>query len=84
MATSKTNVHKITYVPVFYMTLGLHDLMGANTLLRPLEEAGPENLNFFGAKWHLLRSMPFQGPKRYFQGHPFQWHLQCIRPHQNH
>jgi hypothetical protein len=30
-------------------------LMGANPLLEPLEGAVPENLNFFGAKWHPLR-----------------------------
>jgi hypothetical protein len=42
-------------------------LMGANPLLEPLEGAVPENLNFFGAKWHLLR-FALSGPKKAFTG----------------
>jgi hypothetical protein len=40
-------------------------LMRTNPLLRPLEGVGPENLNFFGIKWHSFRaqkSLSFQGP----------------------
>jgi hypothetical protein len=32
-------------------------LMLANPLLRPLEGRGPENLNFFGPKWHFFRAL---------------------------
>jgi hypothetical protein len=39
-------------------------LIGENPLLGPLEGVVPENLDFFGPKWHLLRSWPFQGPKK--------------------
>jgi hypothetical protein len=39
-------------------------LMQANPLLGPLEEVGPKILYFFGPKWHLLRSLTFQGPKK--------------------
>jgi hypothetical protein len=41
---------------------GVMILMGANSLLGPLDGLGLENLDFFGPKWHLLRSLPFQGP----------------------
>ncbi len=37
---------------------GLHPLLG------PLDGVGPENLHFFGPKWHLLSLWPFQGPKK--------------------
>jgi hypothetical protein len=42
---SKTLVHKITYVLVFYMPPELNDLilMGANPLLGPLEGVDPRN-----------------------------------------
>ncbi len=39
-------------------------LLGANPLQGPLESVSPENLDIFGTKWHSLRSMPFQGPKK--------------------
>ncbi len=39
-------------------------LMGANPLLGPLEGVGLENLGFLKLKLHLLRSWPFQGPKK--------------------
>jgi hypothetical protein len=29
--------------------------MGANPLLGPLERVGPEDLDFFGPKWQVLR-----------------------------
>jgi hypothetical protein len=45
------------------MALGLNE-MGANPLLGLLEGVGPENLDFFGPKWHSHRSQPFQGPKK--------------------
>jgi hypothetical protein len=39
-------------------------LMWANPLLGPLEGEGPENLYFFGPKYHSRLSLPFQGPKK--------------------
>ncbi len=63
-------------VPVFYMALGLNDLMGANPLLGPLEGAG-----FLWLKWRSLRSLPFQGPKKSLPGAtPSNWFF----PYQNH
>ncbi len=47
---SKTHIHKITNVPVFYMVHGLHDLIGANQLHWPLEGMGLGNLDFIGPK----------------------------------
>ncbi len=38
--------------------------MRANPLFKPLEGVSPENLDFFGPKWHFLHSLPFQGPKK--------------------
>jgi hypothetical protein len=39
-------------------------LMLANLFLGPLiEEVSPENLDFFGPKWHSFSSLPFQGPE---------------------
>jgi len=41
-----THVHKITDVHVFFIWRSdLMILMGANTLLGPLEKMGPENLD---------------------------------------
>ncbi len=62
---SKTCEHKITNVLIFfcYTALGLNDLMGANSLPRPLKGVG-----FFGPKSHSLRSLPFQGPKKSLSG----------------
>jgi hypothetical protein len=45
-----------------YLALDLMILTRANSLHGPLEVVGPENLDFFGPKWHSLRSLPFQGP----------------------
>jgi hypothetical protein len=47
------------------MALGINDFDGANPLHGPLEGGGgvPEDLDFFGPKWHLLRPLPFWGPK---------------------
>ncbi len=47
----------------FYMMLGLIDFDAGKFITRPLEGVDPENLDFFGPKWHSLRSLPFQGPK---------------------
>jgi hypothetical protein len=54
------------------MEFGLNDgYSGLHPLLGPLDGVGPENLNFFGPKWHLLSSWPFQGQKSLdFQGPP--------------
>ncbi len=46
-----------------YMSLGLDDFDAGNPILGPLEGVGPENLNFFGPKWHSLCSLPIQVPK---------------------
>ncbi len=43
---SKTLVHKIINVPVFYMVVGLNDFDGGKYLLWPLEGVGPENFDF--------------------------------------
>ncbi len=58
-----------------YMALGL--LMGANSLLGPLEGVGTENLDFLGLKWHSLCSLPKRvpfEPKKVsiFRANPFQ------------
>jgi len=47
----ESQVHKITNVPV---VLDLMILMRANPLHGQLEGVGPENLDFFGPKWHML------------------------------
>jgi hypothetical protein len=52
---SKTHVHKIINVPVFYMA---RELNGFNDpLLEPLEGLGPENCDFFGPKLHSIFKM---------------------------
>jgi hypothetical protein len=67
----KTHVNKISNFPVFYMAPGLNDFDGRiYPLLALSEEVGPEKLDFFGPKWHLLCSLQvrsqisidFQGP----------------------
>jgi hypothetical protein len=45
--------------------------MGVNPLLGPLEGVGPENLDFFGPKQHLLELRSFQDPISF----DFQWPL---------
>jgi hypothetical protein len=50
-------------------------LMGANSLLGPLAGVGPENLDFFGPKWHFFASLvAISGPKKVliFRAHPFR------------
>jgi hypothetical protein len=39
-------------------------MIGANPLLGPLEEVGPENIDFFGPKWHLSSLVAISGPKK--------------------
>jgi hypothetical protein len=65
---TENRIQKLMYIKLpMYGTcfviwrLDLMILMPENPLPRPLE-VGPENLDFFGAKWHWLRSLPFQGP----------------------
>jgi len=41
----------------FIWHLDLMILMWSHPLLGPLEGVGPENLDFFGPKWHSLRSL---------------------------
>jgi hypothetical protein len=57
MATSETHIHKITNLLIFYIALGLDDLMGANPLLGPLEGVGPKNLEFFVMDVPALKSL---------------------------
>jgi hypothetical protein len=56
MATSETNVHKNTNVPVFYTALGPNDFYAGKSITRAIGwgGVGPENLDFFGPKWHSL------------------------------
>ncbi len=59
---------------------GLHPFRG------PLEGVGPENLDFFGPKWHSIRSWPFQGQKKFrFSGpNPSNGPRNGCSPLQNH
>ncbi len=55
--TASAHVHKITNVPVFFIWgLDVMIFMQANPYLGRLEGVGGENLDFFGPKWHSLRS----------------------------
>jgi hypothetical protein len=65
MQNKETRVHKITHVPVFYMAIGLNDFDAGKLITRPLKGVGHENLDFFGPKWHSLRLLPFQVPKKF-------------------
>jgi hypothetical protein len=59
----ETHVHKITNVPVFYMTIGLIDFAAANPLLGPLERGGggwAENLDQVA----LASLVAISGPKK--------------------
>jgi hypothetical protein len=47
---------------LFLWRLYLMVFRSATSLLRALEGVGPENLDFFGPKWHSLAR---QGPKKY-------------------
>jgi hypothetical protein len=60
--------------------------MLANPLQGPLEGVGPEILNFFGSKWHLLRLLPFQSLKKSRFSGPTPSNCTCngCCPHQNH
>jgi hypothetical protein len=40
IATSKTHVHKITNVPVFYMALGLNDFYAGKSITRAIGRGG--------------------------------------------
>jgi hypothetical protein len=40
------------------------DRRPGKSISRPFEGVGPESLDFFGPKWHSLRSLPFKGPKK--------------------
>jgi hypothetical protein len=46
------------------MTLGLSNLLRANPLLGPLEEVGPENLDFLRPKMALALLVAISGPKK--------------------
>ncbi len=61
-ATAK---HMYIKLPMYLFFIWHLIVMGENPLLGPSEGVGPENLDFFwGPKWHLLCSLPFQGPKK--------------------
>ncbi len=55
---------KLPMYLLFIWCLFLMVLRRATSLLGALEGVGPENLDFFGPKWHSLCSLPFQGPKK--------------------
>jgi hypothetical protein len=46
------------------VALGLEDYDGGNSISQAIERGGPENRDIFRTKWHSLRSLPFQGPKK--------------------
>ena len=54
---------KLPMYQLFLWCLYLMVLRGATSLLGALEGVGPENLDFFGPKWHLLRSCHFRAQK---------------------
>ncbi len=56
---------------LFLWRLYLMVLRGATSLLGALEGVGPKNPDFFGPKWHSLRSCHFRAQKSLdFQGPP--------------
>ncbi len=57
-------------------------LWRAIPLLGALEGVGPGNLDFFGPKWHSLRLLQFQGPKKVsiFIAQSLQWPLFWVLP----
>jgi hypothetical protein len=68
---NSTWVHKTTNVSIVFMALILNGFEGATSLLGALERVGPENLDFFGPKWHSLRLCHFRAQKSLdFQGPP--------------
>jgi hypothetical protein len=58
-----SHLHKITNEPVFYMALAPYDFDTGQRHYLGMGNwwAGPENLDFFGAKWHWLSLVRFQG-----------------------
>ena len=71
-----SHLHKITNEPVcLYGSCPLWFCCRAKTLLRQLEGAGPENLDFFGAKWQLAALIAISGLKKVsiFRARPFQF-----------
>ncbi len=79
---SKTKVHKITKVPVFYMSIVLNEFDGGKSVTQALEGVDPENQDFLRPKWYLLCSLQFQSPKSLdFQAHPNQWPSKWIFLH---
>jgi hypothetical protein len=60
-------------VPGAVLGLDVWIWMGGKSISRAVWWVGPWNLNFFWPKWHSLRSLPFQGPKKFwFQSQPLQ------------
>jgi hypothetical protein len=68
---NSTRVHKTTNVPVVFMVLILNGFEGCNIITLGILRGGPENLDFFGPKWHSLRWCHFRAQKSLdFQGPP--------------
>ncbi len=68
---NNTRVHKTPMYQLFLWRLYLMVLRNATSLLGALEGVGPENLYFFGPKWHSLHSCHFRAQKSLdFQGPP--------------
>jgi hypothetical protein len=65
---------KLPMYLLYIWRLYLIVLRRATSLFGAMERVGPENLDFFGPKWHSLCLLPFQGPKKVliFRAHPFQ------------
>jgi hypothetical protein len=67
---NSTRVHKTTNVPVVFMALILNGFEECNIITRGIGSGGP-NLDFFGPKWHSLRSCHLRAQKSLdFQGPP--------------
>jgi hypothetical protein len=67
---------------LMYLFLDLIILLRANPLLGPLEEVGPESLDFLTPKMALALLVTISGPKKasIFRAHPFQWPLKWMLP----
>jgi hypothetical protein len=69
--TTAVGYIKLPMYHLFLWRLYLMVLRSATSLLGALEGVGPENLDFFGPKWHSLHSCHFRAQKSLdFQGPP--------------
>jgi hypothetical protein len=62
--TNPTPVHKVTYVPVFYMALGLNDFDGGKSNTRAIGGVSLKISTFLGAKKQLASLTAISGPKK--------------------